>query len=206
VRDSATVVTIDRNIPGYATLIPAGTDYYAYSDEVDLAAVTDIETLHTQHVTLHDAVGNGGPLLHISEHSQVDFGFPRGSGRPVSWTDKMVDTAVGQRGLWVGPLAPDAIYQIHFYYSKTPTALSADGDTSDFPPSMRHIFVTGALRDIYRQDEFRDTDLALKAERKFERDLQLAWRHEKRTRPRAHYVRPFDNRRVVGGITFVIEP
>jgi hypothetical protein len=204
-RVSGAIVIVDHNIPNYATTVPAGTDYYAYSDEVDLSDITDLETLNTQHVWIHDQSGQGNPLIHVPRTATADWGFPRGSGRPVSFSEAMTYKAATGPVLHVGPLAPDKIYQIRLAYDAQATALTNDLDEPIIPARMRHILVTGALREIYRQDEFRDTPLARQAEEKFERDLRVAWRQEKRARPRVQYVRPFDSRRLVGGLTFVID-
>ena len=194
-RDSDTVVTVDRTIPNHATLIPSGTAFYLYSNELDLSAITDMEVLLTNHVMLHDSTNQGRRMIYMPEVDVAEKGFPRGTGTPRAFSEAYPDLDVddGLRRLWVGPLAPDGVYQIHFFYERLPTALTSDSQKPEIPQHHRQALVHGALREVYRQDEFRDTALAQQAEQKFEFELSKAWKQHKRSRPRVQFVRPFDH-------------
>jgi len=192
-RDSDTLVTLDRDIPASVS-IPAGTSFYAYSDEIDLTDYTDMEALLTNWVTLHDTNGQGTPIRYQAEADAVERGFPRGVGFPNWFCEGYPDiSAAGNiRVLHVGPLAPANEYQVHFFYERTQEDMVDDTDEPEIPVAQRAALVYGALADVYRQDEFRDTDLAERADGKFEAELYRAWKYEKRGRPRQTFIRPFD--------------
>lgn len=190
-RGGDTALTLDRV---WNTTSLSGSGYVLFDDRVWLAS--DCETLLTKEVWITNT--GTGQMIRMHHSADSEQPWPMGAGVPwwfVLTEDVDEVTSAGTttyKRIRLGPVAPDDIYAIRYAYLKKWTDLSSDSDTPALNEALVDLMVEGALHRAYKEEPWRDTDLAERSEMAYGRLLAKEIQRARDEYPNTVRLRSFD--------------
>lgn len=172
----------------WAFATATSTSFVIYEDVYSLG--TTVGKLYTDRVTLHD---DNGRLIHpMTQGRALRYtDVPESSGSPeYFWV--LGEDSSGATQVQLGPLAPDDVYVVRYWFRPKHVEMTADGDTPQLSTELLETVCEGALIRAYMMPEFADTQKAERQEARYQRKLADKIKQRKHAGPKLITPRTYD--------------